>query len=127
MIRVHKRLIFALPILLATPAIAQMSQQPTLMCWETGNGRACTDVCNSKGLKAVESGTYSQTSTPYFVCRTNAHQEGTRPGYQVQTLSTCVIGWGNKEETSQTYDCLCIENKEETNQTYDCPYTRASE
>ena len=102
MIRVHKRLIFALPILLATPAIAQMSVQPTKMSWETGNGRACTDACSSKGL-AVQSGTYSKTRTPYFVCRTNAHQEGARPGYQVQTdplakATTCTVGWGDKEE-----------------------------
>ena len=129
MIRVHKGLIFALPILLATPAIAQMSVQPTKMSWETGNGRACTDACSSKGL-AVQSGTYSKTSTPYFVCRMNAHQEGARPGYQVQTNpSTCTVGWGDKEEASNTYDCLCIAqvgwvNKEETSHTYDCPYIR---
>ena len=113
MLRVHKGLIFALPILLATPAIAQMSVQPTKMSWEPGNGRSCKDACSNKSLVAVESGIYTQTSTPYFICSTNAHQEGTRPGDQVQTNpsvppSTCTVGWGDKEETSNTYDCLCI-------------------
>ena len=115
MIRVHKGLIFALPILLATPAIAQTNE----VLWKPSpqlptGGKACKDVCSIQGLVAVDSGLYSKTNPPtaYFVCRMNAHQEGTRPGYQVQTnpsvpASTCTVGWGNKEETSQTYDCLC--------------------
>lgn len=109
MIRAHKGLIVALPILLATPAIAQISDR-TKMRWEPGNGLSCKAGCSNKSLVAVESGFSNlQPPTVYFVCSMNAHQEGPRPGYQVQTTpSTCTVGWGNKEETSNTYDCLCI-------------------
>jgi hypothetical protein len=110
MIRVHKGLIFALPILLATPAIAQISDR-TKMRWEPGNGQSCKAGCSNKSLVAVESGFYSRNPpTPYFVCSVDAHQEGTRPGYQVEGVSPsrCTVGYGGKRETSSTYDCLCI-------------------
>ena len=113
MIRVHKGLIFALPILLATPAIAQTNE----VLWKPSpqlptGGKACKDVCSIQGLVAVDSGLYSKTNPPtaYFVCRMNAHQEGTRPGYQVEGVSPshCTVGYGGKRATSNTYDCLCI-------------------
>jgi hypothetical protein len=115
MISVHKGLIFALPILLAQSAIAQTND----VMWKPSpqlstGGKACKDVCSDQGLVAVDSGVYSKTNPPtaYFVCRTNAPPAGTRPGYQVQTNplvppSTCTVGWLDKEETSNIYDCLC--------------------
>jgi hypothetical protein len=113
MIRVHKGLIFVLPILLATPAIAQTND----VMWKPSpqlptGGKACKDVCSDQGLVAVDSGPYSKTGFPYFVCRMNAQPAGTRPGYQVQTdprvpASTCTVGWEGKEETSDKYECLC--------------------
>jgi hypothetical protein len=116
MINVHKGLIFALPILLAPPAIAQTNDvmwKPSPYLGNAG-GKACKDVCSNQGLVGVYSGVYSKTSPPaaYFVCRTNAPPAGTRPGYQVQTNplvppSTCTVGWRDKEETSDKYECLC--------------------
>jgi hypothetical protein len=113
MIRVHKELIFALSISLATPAIAQTND----VMWKPSpqlstGGEPCQDVCGNQGLVAVDSGPYSKTNFAYFVCRMNAPPEGTRPGYQVQTnprvpASTCTVGWEDKEKTSNKYECLC--------------------
>lgn len=108
MIRAHKGLILALPILLATPAIAQISDDRTKMRWKPGNGQSCIVACGNQA-PPVESGVYSPSTPYYFVCSVDAHQEGPRPGYQAQVPSTCTVGWGNKEETSNKYDCLCIE------------------
>jgi hypothetical protein len=114
MIRVQKGLIFALPILLATPAIAQTNDvmwKPSPYLGKAG-GKPCQDVCSNEGAVAVDSGVYSKTGFAYFVCRMNAPPEGTTPGYQVQTdprvpASTCTVGWRDKEETSNKYECLC--------------------
>jgi hypothetical protein len=125
MIRLHKGLILALPILLATPAIAQHTE----VTWLSGNGQPCSAVCTNRGYLAVDSGVYTRTSNPnydarYYVCRTSAQQEGTRPGYNLQTdplvlASKCTVGWGNKEEASPTYDCLCAPCKDGPAR---CPY-----
>jgi hypothetical protein len=110
---VHKRLILALPILFATPAIAQTAGQTTNVQWVSGGGQSCPVVCKGRGLLAVDSGPYSGNNQPFYVCRTNENNEGLRPGYNLQTTSqassasTCVVGWAQKAVAGQTYDCLC--------------------
>lgn len=85
MISVHKGLIFALPILLAPPAIAQTND----VMWKPSpqlptGGKACKDVCSDQGLVAVDSGVYSKTSPPRLILsaermhRRQAQGQGTK-------------------------------------------------
>ena len=69
MIRVHKWLILALPILPATPAIAQHTNE----VWLPGNGKACQTVCQTGGRLAVDSGPYKQSNL-FYVCATNTRE-----------------------------------------------------
>jgi hypothetical protein len=107
MIRVHKWLILALPILPATPAIAQHTNE----VWLPGNGKACQTVCQTGGRLAVDSGPYKQSNL-FYVCATNTQGEGFRPGFNLQInprvpASTCTVGYGEKAEVSGEYTCLC--------------------
>jgi hypothetical protein len=77
--------------------------------WVPGNGRSCVESCVQKGLSPVVSGIYSRNgngSRLFYVCRTNSHNEGMRPGYSLEP-DACVVEWSHADDENPTYDCLC--------------------
>lgn len=81
---------------------------PAHAYWAAANGKYCVDVCTAIGSTAKISGTY-KNGNPFTICRTNAHQEGNRAGYNLQPswAAGCWVGWGGQESAYTPYDCLC--------------------
>ena len=81
---------------------------PAQAYWKAANGQYCEDVCRAIGSFAISSGRY-KNGNPFNICRTNAEGEGLRPGYNTKPnwATGCWVGWGGKEMSFPTYDCLC--------------------
>jgi hypothetical protein len=76
--------------------------------WVSAKGQRCDTACERNDMTAVTSGEYTNGES-FFVCRTNAHGEGNRPGYNLGPSwdNICVVGWGGREEGLTPYSCLC--------------------
>ncbi len=76
--------------------------------WVDSSGISCAQTCMSKKSSPVISGTY-QNGNNFYVCATNAENEGFRAGYNLAPIwsAICVVGWGGKEKSYNSYRCLC--------------------
>jgi hypothetical protein len=76
--------------------------------WVQSGGESCVTACQSEGSKPVISGQYTNQN-PFYVCRTNANNEGFRAGYNLQPAwsHACIVGWGGQESSYNSYECLC--------------------
>lgn len=86
------------------------TQQPTKLAlqWIRADGKACSAACDTAKTLPLASGTY-KNGNPFFICRTNAGDEGTRAGYNLQPAwaDRCWVGWGGTEGSYAKYECLC--------------------
>jgi hypothetical protein len=77
--------------------------------WVYSNGESCAVACFQKNnKKAFSTGKY-KNGNPFYVCRTNARNEGYRPGFNLQPnwSNKCFVSLGEDGTGYPSYDCLC--------------------
>lgn len=88
--------------------------------WVSTNSGWCKKVCEQTNGVGVSTGTFSNGHN-FYICRTNAHGEGPRPGYNLFNCRGggagcggapdwsfhCWVGWGGQEQNLSPYECMC--------------------
>jgi hypothetical protein len=81
--------------------------------WQDGSGASCSLACKDHG-GAFSSGLYKgAVANPFYVCRSNANNEGSRAGYNLNAAygeKKCVVPYGGKEVPQGSYECLCSDD-----------------
>jgi hypothetical protein len=79
--------------------------------WVTGGNGSCAATCQAPLGGGVQTGIWKNDGNlVFYICRSNANNEGPRPGYNLAAAygdKVCVVPWGGKEVPLSTYDCLC--------------------